>query len=101
MTFPKKVTAVASNNRNKDAVCQSCAPFTECIDEINNRQIDDTKDSLELYFLSSGSHLHSHGIYFATVFRFMSSILLGTHILSMVFQQYYSVHHLSRLMING
>ena len=28
--------AAASNNRNKKVIYKNCAPFTNCIDEINN-----------------------------------------------------------------
>ena len=37
-------TAAASNNRNKKVIFKNCAPFTNCIDEINNTQIDNAKD---------------------------------------------------------
>ena len=32
------------NNTNKKVVFKSCAPFTNCISEINNTQIDNGKD---------------------------------------------------------
>ena len=32
------------NNADKEVVLKSCAPFTDCINEINNTQIDNTKD---------------------------------------------------------
>ena len=31
------------NGRNKGAIFKNCAPFTDCISEINNTQIDDAK----------------------------------------------------------
>ena len=31
------------NNANKEVVFKSCAPFTDCISEINNTQIDNAK----------------------------------------------------------
>ena len=34
----------AANNRNKKVIFKNCAPFTNCISEINNTQIDNTKD---------------------------------------------------------
>ena len=36
------------NERNKEVIFKSCAPFTDCISEINNIQIDNVeyKDSL-------------------------------------------------------
>ena len=34
----------AVNNNNKKVIFKSCAPFTNCISEINNTQIDNAKD---------------------------------------------------------
>ena len=34
----------AANNRNKKVIFKNCAPFTNCISEINNTQIDNAKD---------------------------------------------------------
>ena len=34
----------ASNNTNKKVIFKNCAPFTNCISEINNMQIDNAKD---------------------------------------------------------
>ena len=34
----------AANNINKKVIFKNCAPFTNCISEINNTQIDNTKD---------------------------------------------------------
>ena len=34
----------ASNNTNKKVIFKNCAPFTNCISEINNTQIDNAKD---------------------------------------------------------
>ena len=34
----------AANNINKDVIFKNCAPFTNCISEINNTQIDHAKD---------------------------------------------------------
>ena len=34
----------AVNNTNKKVIIKNCAPFTDCITEINNMQIDDVKD---------------------------------------------------------
>ena len=33
-------TAAAPNNRNKKVIFKNCAPFTNCISEINNAQVD-------------------------------------------------------------
>ena len=35
---------VAANNTNKKLIFKNCAPFTNCISEINNIQIDNAKD---------------------------------------------------------
>ena len=34
----------AANNTNKKVIFKNCGPFTNCISEINNMQIDNTKD---------------------------------------------------------
>ena len=34
----------AANNTNKEVIFKNCAPFTNCISEINNTQIDNAKD---------------------------------------------------------
>ena len=36
ITVNNKGTAVPPNNRNKKAIPKNCAPFTNCINEINN-----------------------------------------------------------------
>ena len=36
--------AVNPNNNNKEVVFKNCAPFTDCISEINHTQIDNAKD---------------------------------------------------------
>ena len=38
------VGAGAVNNTNKKVIFKNCAPFTSCISEINNTQIDNAKD---------------------------------------------------------
>ena len=39
-----KQTESNPNNGNKEVVLKNCAPFTNCISEINNTQIDNAKD---------------------------------------------------------
>ena len=34
----------SSNNTNKEAMFKNCAPFRDCITEINNIQVDNVKD---------------------------------------------------------
>ena len=36
--------AAAPNNRNTKGIFKNCAPFTNCISEINNTQVDNAKD---------------------------------------------------------
>ena len=35
--------AAAANNTNEKVICKNCAPFTNCISEINNTQLDNAK----------------------------------------------------------
>ena len=37
-------TGAAVNNTNKKVIFKNCAPFTNCINDINNTQVDDAKD---------------------------------------------------------
>ena len=34
----------AANNTNKKVIFKNCAPFTDCISQINNMQVDNAKD---------------------------------------------------------
>ena len=34
----------AANNINKKVIFKNCAPFTKCISEVNNTNVDDAKD---------------------------------------------------------
>ena len=36
--------AAAVNNDDKKVIFKNCAPFTNCISEINNTQVDNAKD---------------------------------------------------------
>ena len=45
ITVPNRAaTSAAANNANKKVVIKNCAPFTGCISEINNTQLDNAKD---------------------------------------------------------
>ena len=45
ITTPNKTVAgAAANNHNKKVIFKNCAPFTDCISEINNTQVDDAHD---------------------------------------------------------
>ena len=33
-----------ANNGNKDVILKTCTPFTDCISEINNTQVDHAKN---------------------------------------------------------
>ena len=41
ITVANTGTAAVLNNRNKKVIFKNCVPFTNCIREINNTQIDD------------------------------------------------------------
>ena len=43
ITVPNTGTAAAPNNRNKKVIFKKCAPFPDCISEINNKEIDHAK----------------------------------------------------------
>ena len=36
--------AIAADRNNKQTIFKNCAPFTDCITEINNTQVDNEKD---------------------------------------------------------
>ena len=40
---PNTGTAAAPNNRNKKVIFKNCAPFTDCIGQISNTQVDNDK----------------------------------------------------------
>ena len=45
VTIPSTAaTGTAANNVNKKVIFRICAPFTNCISEINNTQVDDAQD---------------------------------------------------------
>ena len=44
ITVSNTGTAAVPNNRNKKLIFKNCAPFANCISEINNTQIDNAKD---------------------------------------------------------
>ena len=45
ITVPNTADAgAAANNTHKKVIFKNCAPFTNCISEINNTQIDDAQD---------------------------------------------------------
>ena len=44
ITVLHKGTAAAPNNRNKKVIFKNCAPFTNCISEINDTHLDDAHD---------------------------------------------------------
>ena len=45
ITVTNTVAADAeANNANKKVIFKNCAPFTNCVSEINNTQIDNAKD---------------------------------------------------------
>ena len=44
ITVPNTGTAAAPNNRNTKVIFTNCAPFTNCISEINDTYLDDAHD---------------------------------------------------------
>ena len=45
ITVPNTAAAgVAVNNANKNLIFKNCPPFTDCITEINNAQVDDAQN---------------------------------------------------------
>ena len=44
ITVPNTGTAAAPNNKNKNLIFNSCALFTDCLHQINNKEIDHAKD---------------------------------------------------------
>ena len=77
-----------ANNTNRKVILKNCAPFTNCISEINNTQIDNAKDIdivMSMYNLieknkSTGKYPKMHFILFgkklATFFKRCVSIIL-------------------------
>ena len=44
ITVPNTGTAATPNNRNKKVIFKNCVPFTDCVSEINSKEIDHAKD---------------------------------------------------------
>ena len=44
ITAPNTEIAAAPNNKNKKVIFENCAPFTNCISEINDTNLDDAHD---------------------------------------------------------
>ena len=45
VTVPNTAAAEAATNNRKNMIIKNCTPFTNCISEINNTQIDNAKDN--------------------------------------------------------
>ena len=57
-----EATEAASNNKNKQVTFKNCAPFVNCINEINNTHVDDAKNIdvlMPVYDLKEYSDLYS------------------------------------------
>ena len=72
ITAPNTGTAAAPNNRNKKIIFKNCAPFTNCISEINDTHLDDAHDidvAMSLYSLIEYSDTYSKmaGVYSNTM----------------------------------
>ena len=44
-------TVSALNNRNKKVIFKNCAPFTECVIEINNKEVDHVRTLIMLMLM--------------------------------------------------
>ena len=54
--------ATPVNNTNEKVIFKNCAPFTNCISEINNTQVDDAQDIdivIPMYNVIEYSHVYS------------------------------------------
>ena len=61
------------DERNKGVIFENCAPFTKCISEINNPQVDDAKDLdflMPMYNLIEYSGNYSSGS--LNIWKFMT-----------------------------
>ena len=63
-TVPKTGTAAVQNNKNKKAIFKNCAPFTNCMSEINNAHVDDAQVVMPMYNLieNSDAYLKTSGL---------------------------------------
>ena len=53
ITFSNTGTAVELNNGNVKVIFKNCGPFTNCISEINNTQVDNANDIEKVIPMSS------------------------------------------------
>ena len=72
VTIPNTASQGAAANNRKNIIIRNCAPFTKCISQINNTQIDNAKDIdivipiynlieySDNYFKTSGSHCNRY-----------------------------------------
>ena len=64
ITVPNRAAAGAAvNNTNKKVIFKNCAPFTDCITEINNTQVEDAKKihiAMPMYNLIEYSDAYSN-----------------------------------------
>ena len=59
------VAAAPFNNTNEKLISRNCAPFTNCISEINNTQVDDAQDTdivMPIYILIEYSDVYGNTI---------------------------------------
>ena len=55
------VTNIAAANNRENMIIKNCAPFTKCISEINNTQIDNAKDIDIVMIISSDNYSKTSG----------------------------------------
>ena len=67
-----------ANNGDKEVAYKNCAPFTDCISEINNTQIDNAKDIdvlMPMYNLTNGGAISNfHAVNNSASLKFEQTI---------------------------
>ena len=62
IAVPNTGTAAVPNSRNRKVIFKNCTPFTNCISEINNTQVDDAHDIdvvMPVYILIEYNNIYS------------------------------------------
>ena len=62
ITVPNTAADGANPNNRKNLMIKNCTPFTNCISEINNKQVDNAKDidiAISMYNLIEYSDSYS------------------------------------------
>ena len=80
-----RTASKAANNANKKIIFKSCVPFTNCISEINNTQLDDAHDIdvvMPIYNLIEYSDNYSKTsrslwLYYRWLWQYLCQYLMG------------------------